>query len=237
MAALSRRRKSRVSPAQAKPLPERGPQASSSIESAATVRREPAPAHKRGAGTAKQIAAAALRILEAEGVDAVTMHRVARELGVTPMALYYHYKNRDALLKRIVDDEILRLAAFAPSAFAAGMEEIVDRYLDYAFTRGHVFDYVFNVPRKNLMKYPRDFRARRSPSLTPVADRVAQMMEAGDLRKDDTWEVTMQLWAHAHGYVTMYRTGRFDMDEQAFRSFYHRAVRRLLRGLLAPKPE
>jgi len=206
------------------------------------VHRKPPRTHKRGAGTADQIAAAALKILEAEGVNAVTMHRVAQELGITPMALYYHYKNRDALLQRIVDDEILRLASFTytpatPGAIAAAMEEIVDRYLDYAFTRGHVFDYVFNVWRKNMSKYPQDFRARRSPSLNPVADRVTQMMEAGHLRKDDTWEVAMQLWAPAHGYVTMYRTGRFDMDEQAFRALYHRAVGRLLRGLLAPAPD
>jgi AcrR family transcriptional regulator len=200
-----------------------------------------APAHKPSSGTAAQIAATALRILEAEGVDAVTMHRVARELGITPMAIYYHYKNRGALLQRIVDDEILRLAAFdgRPATARSSrneLEEIVDAYIDYAFTRGHLFDYVFNVARQNMMKYPQDFRARRSPSLNPVADRVARHMEAGRLREDDIWEVTMQLWAHAHGYVTMYRTGRFDMDEKAFRALYHRALRRLLQGLSKPTP-
>jgi AcrR family transcriptional regulator len=206
---------------------------------ATRARGKSAPVHKPGSGTAEQIVATALRILEAEGVDAVTMHRVARELGITPMAIYYHYKNREALLQRIVDDEILRLAAFAeqPATSRSSrdeVEEMVDPYIDYAFARGHVFDYVFNVARQNMMKYPQDFRARRSPSLTPLADRVARLMEAGRFTEDDVWEVTMQLWAHAHGYVTMYRTGRFDMDEKAFRALYHRAARRLFQGLYKP---
>ncbi len=41
---------------------------------------------------------------------------------------------------------------------------------------------------------------------------------------------TMQLWAHAHGYITLYRTGRFDMDKKQFRALNHRAVR-LIEGL------
>lgn len=212
---------------------------------AAPAPRKAARERKHGAGTGEQIAAAALAILETEGAAAVSMHRVARELGVTPMALYHHYKNRQALLQRLVDEEIKRLAGFAafidlrPSAdgFAAAMEQIVDRYLDYAFTRGHVFDYVFNVPREDALKYPQDFRAGRSPSLTPVAEWASQMMAAGHLHKDDNWEVAMQLWAQAHGYVTLYRAGRFDMDEETFRAFYHRAMRRLLHGLLASVPD
>jgi AcrR family transcriptional regulator len=204
------------------------------------VRKRPPPVHKRTADTATQIAATALRVLESEGVDAVTMHRVARELGITPMAIYHHYENREALLQLIVDDEILKLAAFGDRLAASPphnsrMEQFVDAYLDYAFERQHLFDYIFNTPRSNVMKYPEDFRARRSPSLTPVADRVSAMMKAGQLRKGDVWEVTMQLWAHAHGYVTMYRTGRFDMDEKAFRAFYHRAVKRLFQGLAVPE--
>ena len=80
---------------------------------------------------------------------------------------------------------------------------------------------------------PRDFRARRSPTLTPVADRVAAAMADGRLAKDDVWEVALQLWAHVHGYVSLYRAGRFRLSEARFRDLYHRAMVRLVRGLEA----
>ena len=41
---------------------------------------------------------AALALADAEGLDAVTIRRLAKELGVTPMALYWHYRSKDELL-------------------------------------------------------------------------------------------------------------------------------------------
>ncbi|GAA2892738.1 hypothetical protein Acy02nite_40020 [Actinoplanes cyaneus] len=49
------------------------------------------------------VAERALRLADEEGVDAITIRRLAKELGVTPMALYWHFKNKDELLLGIVD--------------------------------------------------------------------------------------------------------------------------------------
>ncbi|BCJ41895.1 hypothetical protein GCM10010168_75830 [Actinoplanes ianthinogenes] len=49
------------------------------------------------------VAERALRLGDEEGLDAVTIRRLAKELGVTPMALYWHFKNKDELLLGIVD--------------------------------------------------------------------------------------------------------------------------------------
>lgn len=46
---------------------------------------------------------AALAIADADGVDALSMRRLAVELGVTPMALYNHVANRDDLLDGVAD--------------------------------------------------------------------------------------------------------------------------------------
>jgi AcrR family transcriptional regulator len=48
----------------------------------------------------ERIADAALSILEAKGPQAVTMRQVAEAVGITPMAIYYHFPNREALLDR-----------------------------------------------------------------------------------------------------------------------------------------
>jgi TetR/AcrR family transcriptional regulator, tetracycline repressor protein len=49
------------------------------------------------------VAERALRLGDDEGLDAVTIRRLAQELGVTPMALYWHFKNKDELLLGVVD--------------------------------------------------------------------------------------------------------------------------------------
>jgi TetR/AcrR family transcriptional regulator, tetracycline repressor protein len=45
----------------------------------------------------------ALAVADAEGVEAVSARRLARELGVTPMALYWHFDDKLALLHALGD--------------------------------------------------------------------------------------------------------------------------------------
>jgi AcrR family transcriptional regulator len=46
---------------------------------------------------------AAVALADAQGVDALSMRKLAQELGVVPMALYKHVANKDELLDGMVD--------------------------------------------------------------------------------------------------------------------------------------
>jgi TetR/AcrR family tetracycline transcriptional repressor len=48
--------------------------------------------------TRDRVIAAALHIMDAEGLDAVTMRRIAREVGVEAMSLYHHVRDKEDLL-------------------------------------------------------------------------------------------------------------------------------------------
>lgn len=52
---------------------------------------------------APAIVGAALVIADQEGLDAVSMRRVAADLQVTPMALYYHVANKEQLVDLMAD--------------------------------------------------------------------------------------------------------------------------------------
>lgn len=51
-----------------------------------------------------EIMSKAHEIVRADGLDALNMRRLADELGVTPMAIYHHVKNKKALLFELVND-------------------------------------------------------------------------------------------------------------------------------------
>ena len=63
----------------------------------------------RGGLTRERVARAALEILDAEGVDGLTMRRVAERLGVGTMSLYGHVRGKEDLLDAAID------AASAPA--------------------------------------------------------------------------------------------------------------------------
>ena len=53
--------------------------------------------------TRDEIAAAAMRIADAEGFDAVSMRRIASELDAGTMTLYHYVRTKDELLTLVVD--------------------------------------------------------------------------------------------------------------------------------------
>ncbi|MBO9664068.1 TetR/AcrR family transcriptional regulator [Dokdonella sp.] len=186
--------------------------------------------------TADRILRAARALFEQDGPAAVSMRRVADAVGITPMAIYRHFPNREALLKRISDDGFQEIA-HRWSARDEG-DDVLARllaiqriYLDYALAHPHLFDHAFSVRREDARKFPEDFRARRSPTLNVVADVVVEAQRAGLLRDGDAWDIAMTLWAHTHGLIALYRAGRFSYDERGFRAFYDASLGRLFDGL------
>jgi TetR/AcrR family transcriptional regulator, tetracycline repressor protein len=57
----------------------------------------------RGRLTRQAVVEHALALADAEGLDALTFRRLATELGVTPMALYWHVRSKEELLGALAD--------------------------------------------------------------------------------------------------------------------------------------
>jgi AcrR family transcriptional regulator len=66
----------------------------------------PEPGQRRPRYTREQIAAAALEIADTEGFDAVSMRRVAAQLGAGTMTLYHYVRTKDDLVA-LMDDAIM----------------------------------------------------------------------------------------------------------------------------------
>jgi AcrR family transcriptional regulator len=64
----------------------------------------------------ERILAAAVAVADAEGIDAVSMNRLARELGSAPMSIYRHLDSKEELLGLMVDASLGEPPAAAPDA-------------------------------------------------------------------------------------------------------------------------
>ena len=83
-----------------------------------------------------RIVAAAVRIADAEGLDGLSMRRVASALGAAPMSLYRHVDDKDDLILRMLDATLhaARLPAEPPPGWRERVE-IATRSLWSAFRR------------------------------------------------------------------------------------------------------
>lgn len=185
--------------------------------------------------TAARLVEIAREILLAEGAAAVSMRRVATAAGVTPMTIYRHFANREALLATIADASFAEIAerwAARPAAadFDTRVTELLDDHLDFALGQPHLYDFVFTDPREGARRWPDDFRAGGSPSMNLVADALTGGIRQGALRDQDVWPLALTVAALIHGLVQLFRGGRVDLPEPDFRALVHQLVGKVLDG-------
>lgn len=124
---------------------------------------------ERGALSRERIVRAAVRLIERDGADAVSMRRVAAELGVGTMSLYNHVPNKAALLDGVAE------FIMADMAFAADPD---DDWRDQARALARRFrEIAGRYPRSVLVVITR--QPRSSVGLLPVELALAAVRQAG----------------------------------------------------------
>jgi AcrR family transcriptional regulator len=186
--------------------------------------------------TTEKIATAARHLLDQEGTEAVTMRRVANAVGITAMAVYRHYPDRAGLLNALSDKGFEELTARLKAIRLTGdlegrLMKILDVTLDHALKNPRLFELMFLERREGARRFPRDFKAGRSPTANITAELIQEGMDTGIFRKDDAVEIVFETGALLQGLIMLYLGGRTDMSPTQFRSYCHRALRRYMYGI------
>jgi AcrR family transcriptional regulator len=179
----------------------------------------------------ERILTAAKAVLEQTGAAGLTVRKVTDEAGLSPMAMYRHFANKDSLLNALMEDG---LDAWEQIARAVRVEDALgwlvslgEAYLEFALTEPHRFDAAFFLPAPRARQYPQDFAMGRSPVMAMVMARLDRAKASGQLRQQSTLEMALGFAALLQGLVSMYRANRFG-DEAEFRSLFRAQVRQNL---------
>lgn len=186
--------------------------------------------------TARRIADEARAILAAEGSAAVSMRRVATAVGITPMAIYRHYPDRDALLDALAGELFDELGAAwsverEPEAFDTAVAEAIDAYLDFALREPRLHAFLFTEPRAGARRFPTDFAGASSPTLAVLTGLLDAGVAAGRLREHPRMERALLIAAQLHGLVQLYHGGRIALPEPRLRALCHQGIEELLDGI------
>ena len=149
------------------------------------------------------ILAAALQIADDQGLDAVTMHAVARRLQVTPMALYRHVASKSALLDGLVEMLLTELP-LPPrelpwdeflAALAAGIRATARRHPG-------VFPLLLSRPAV-------------TPAAMGVRDAIHQALRQAGVPETDVARTERLLSTAVLGFAVSEAAGRFRRHDQA----------------------
>jgi hypothetical protein len=106
-------------------------------------------------------------------------------------------------------------------------------YLDFALEEPALYEIIY-MPREFLGgQSPEDQVGSQSGAISQFwTDRVREMMDAGYLREGDPFEISLTLWAHAHGFLSLYHRGALPVkDEQGFRALMSESFFRIMQGM------
>ncbi|HYV97351.1 MAG TPA: TetR/AcrR family transcriptional regulator [Gemmatimonadaceae bacterium] len=160
-----------------------------------------------------------------EGLDSLSVRRVAEEVGVTPMALYRHFPGKDGLLDALVARGFAKLESrFGRAARKrtplARVRGVLTEYREFAIAEPRVFELMFFVRRRNVPTAPASLAQSSSPAFTIIIASVAAAMEEGRIRTGDPAQTILLLWSVAHGLIALHFSGRFGGDASRFRRIY-----------------
>ena len=189
----------------------------------------------------ENILACACELYLKEGLEGFSMRKLARRVGVTAPALYRHYDSKEGVLVDVIHQAYRRLAHHLYRALEGRTPEERFRmagqgYVDFALENPRLYDVLYVAPdHLGWEELPEEVRTQACAVGQFWNDRVRECVAQGMLREGDATDISVTLWAHSHGLISLYLRGMLLVDEDTFRALFRSSTRRLLAGLGTPE--
>ena len=172
-------------------------------------------------------------VVERDGVDAVTLRGLARDLGVTAPALYAYVDDKHDLLAALATEHFERLVErFEEIDETDPIERIRAQshaYVAHAVESPGLFHLMFLFPPRpipGVNAFPPAEKAWES-----AATAISEAAASGALSVDDATVASLAMWAAVHGVAEVLLTGLWADDERAGRQLVETVVDTMLTGM------
>lgn len=152
--------------------------------------------------------AEAVKVIETEGIEALSMRQVARRLGISHQAPYKHFKSRDHILAEIVARAYDGFAAYLDSRTRAdptgGLAVMGRAYFEYAQRHPLQFRLMFNTALPDPTLHP-EMMAKAKRAFALLRDAIAELPETR-ATEDPAAQADLDalfVWSTIHGLSTL----------------------------------
>ena len=158
---------------------------------------------------------ACVALIEAEGIGAVSLRRVAREAGVSPGAPYHHFADRSALLAAIavqgyevLEGRLRSAREEAPTAVRA-LGALIEAYVGFARDYPAHVHLMLRGELAQLDKHP-EARSAGAGAIRLLTEVVEECQREGNAPAGDPEPLVASVWALSVGIVTLWLDGPLE---------------------------
>jgi AcrR family transcriptional regulator len=151
----------------------------------------------------------AVKMIQNEGVQALTLRGVGARLGVSRTALYRHFAHKEALLARVAAEGFKRFHEALASAVARAAKRREDplpamaiAYITFARSNPSHYQTMFSGVLTDWRQYP-DLILHADAAFDVLLDTIRAQQKDGRIRAGDPLELAEITWAMSHGIATL----------------------------------
>ena len=172
-----------------------------------------------------QLVEAGMRVLERDGMAALSARKLAAETGTSTMAVYTHFGGMTGLVDAIAAETFARFTA-ALTEVERTDDPVADffvmgvHYREFALANPQRYQMMFGTSAESVDRHHADLtvtgnasdRAEFAVSFEALLDVVRRMIGAGRIRDDGASVVAGRLWCLTHGAVLLEIAGFFGRE-------------------------
>jgi AcrR family transcriptional regulator len=170
------------------------------------------------------------------GIDAVSMRKVASAAGLSTMAAYRHFKNKDDMLNHVVMEGFRRFQDYFSRASAetdpiASLKLCMTLYAEFAKAQPEFYQMLF-MARLKSDDPELDKRCEQQIQMAHLflSARVKACIREGLIEECDAKDCALRLWSLCHGIVSLQVLGHLH-PEQNFTAFYQDSIEQFFNSL------
>ncbi|GFG51401.1 TetR family transcriptional regulator [Mycolicibacterium agri] len=173
----------------------------------------------------EQLVEAGIRILERDGLPALSARKLAAETGTSTMAVYTHFGGMTGLIDAIASEAFARFTR-ALTDIEQTDDPVADffvmglRYREFALANPQRYQMMFGTSAQSLNRFHSDLtvtgsasaREEWAVSFEALLEAVRRMIAAGRIRDDGVAAMAGRLWSINHGAVLLEMAGFFGQE-------------------------
>jgi AcrR family transcriptional regulator len=179
------------------------------------------------------------KILSREGVDGLSLRKVAKEAGVSHSAPYAHFIDKQSLIAAISTEGFKQLYAELDAAILSHtgdpkkqLMEGAWAYVQFAMNNTDTFKLMFSGVLEKEKAYPA-FVEISHKTFDRVADLVRACQETGALRPAPAEIMAVSVWGQLHGVISLILEGQVShvvLDRFSIREIVFFAMEQMTSG-------
>ena len=179
---------------------------------------------------------AAVRTIDRDGVDALTLRAVGAALGVSRTALYRHFADKNMLLAAVAAEGFRTLRADLVAAWEhngrglSGFNAMGLAYITFGTTHPSHYRVMFGGHHSGAAK-DADLELAGAAAFMALVDALVELQGQSLVHRDDPLMQARYVWATVHGVAMLMITGRMGAQPPVGDSLARYAVARLTAGL------